>query len=167
VRSYKGTTVRIDNTDAEGRLVLADTLTYVQKQYAPQTIVDFATLTGACVIALGEYVSGLFCNDEKLASGLISAGEAVDERCWRMPLLEEYAEELKGKECDLHSMGKGRYGGACTAAAFLSHFVDEGRQWAHVDIAGTGMASAPRGYVCANGTGYGVQLVVKYLQSSM
>eukprot|EP00762_Andalucia_godoyi_P004593 ANDGO_05104.mRNA.1 putative cytosol aminopeptidase len=164
LRSHRGLSVRIDNTDAEGRLCLADAMSYVQStDKSVDQIVDVATLTGACAVALGEYCGGMFANDDATAAALSDIGVRVDERVWRMPILDEHVDEIKGKECDLHSMGKGRYGGACTAAAFLSQFVYDGVKWCHLDIAGAGMASAPRGYVCANGTGFGVSLLTEYV----
>lgn len=162
--SMKGTTVSIQNTDAEGRLVLADSMTWLQKNYSGITsFVDLATLTGAMAISLSEYFAGAFSNSDSLIAELQDAASRSHEKIWRMPLSEEYAEELKGKECDLHSTGKGRYGGACTAAAFLQHFMEPSVNWCHIDIAGTGMASAPRDFVCANGTGWGVDLLTKWL----
>jgi leucyl aminopeptidase len=138
VTTMSGQTVEILNTDAEGRLILCDALTYVER-FKPAAVVDIATLTGACVIALGHQHSGLFCSDDALAEQLLAAGEAALDTCWRMPLDEEYAEALKSNFADMGNVG-GRAGGAITAACFLRKFT--GRYpWAHLDIAGTAWKS--------------------------
>jgi leucyl aminopeptidase len=165
VSSHKGISVEIGNTDAEGRLVLADALSYVQRRYAPARIVDTATLTGACVVALGEYAAGLFSNDDALSAALRGAGERAGERAWPMPILDEHDAELEGHFADVRSIGKGRMGGACTAAAFLRRFVDEGTPWAHIDIAGPAMYSEQRGHMCKGGTGFGAQLLAEFVLS--
>ena len=139
LRSAMGMTVEVGNTDAEGRLCLGDALWYVQEHHSPDTVIDVATLTGACVVALGEYTAGLFTNDDHLAKALADAGDGCFERCWRLPILPEHTEELKGGYADLRSIGAGREGGSCTAAAFLGEFVRDGVAWAHLDIAGAGM----------------------------
>lgn len=152
------------NCDAEGRLILADTLSYVQKEYPLDSIIDICTLTGAICVALGEYTAGLFTNDDEMAQALKEAGDRVRERCWRMPIEEEHIMELKNSlHADLRSMGIGREGGACTAAAFLMQFIQDDLSWAHLDIAGTGMYSRPVDWVPSGGTGYGVQLLVEWL----
>lgn len=141
IESHKGLSVLIGNTDAEGRLALADALSYGQSKYQPHTIVDVATLTGACVVALGEYASGLFYNDDGLRDELVAAADATFERVWPMPIFPEHEDELKTAQADVSSTGAGRYGGACTAAAFLRKFVDSkdgAVRWAHLDIAGPG-----------------------------
>jgi len=166
IKSYKGATVEICNTDAEGRLILADGLAYVQRHYKPSTVVDLATLTGACVIALGEYAAGLFTNDDILRDQFIKSGESVFERAWPLPIFPEHSEELKGTHSDLKNTGKGRYGGACTAAAFLKEFVEPGTKWAHLDIAGPAMTSESRGPIPKGGTGFGVQLLLQWLLQS-
>jgi leucyl aminopeptidase len=164
--SYKGFTVQNNNTDAEGRLCLADSMTHVQRTFAGvDTLFDFATLTGACVVALGSYAAGFYCTDETIASDMAALGTVTDERVWRMPLYPEYNEEIHANDqCDLNSTGKGPGGGSCTAAAFLSNFVEEGVEWAHFDIAGAAMAKAPRGHVNSGGNGWGVELIVRYIQ---
>ena len=139
IKSMKGPSVRVDNTDAEGRLALADAMWYGQQRYKPHTVVDLATLTGACVIALGDYIAGAWSNDATLSQLLVDAGKDASEPVWPMPLLDEYKAELRTPQADLKSTGAGRGAGACTAAAFLSNFVDEGVNWAHLDIAGTAM----------------------------
>lgn len=166
IRSRKGTTVRVANTDAEGRLVLADAIDWAQDRFKPHTVIDLATLTGACVGALGEYIAGLFSNDDALAASLCAAGNAVHERCWRLPILDEHRSELKCDEADLNSMG-GKYGGAITAAAFLEHFVHPGVRWAHIDIAGPAMASTSRAWIPRGGTGFGVQLLLKFIDPEL
>lgn len=173
MRSKKGLTVLNGNTDAEGRLVLADTLYAVQERHRPHTIIDLATLTGACCIALGEYAGGAFSNSKALREAVIAAGATRGETLWAMPILPEHRAELTSEPlADLKSTGKGRYGGACTAAAFLENFIGlkeekpvEGAAeaakpaWLHLDIAGPGM-------VGGQGTGFGVLAVAQYLLSA-
>ena len=164
IRSHKGLTVEIKNTDAEGRLVLADALSFAQSRRAPHTIIDLATLTGACIVGLGEYAAGQFCNNGAMRAGLAAASEARFERLWPMPIFPEHREEIRAAGmADLQSTGAGRYGGSCTAAAFLENFVGEGVAWAHLDIAGPAMYSRARGHMNAGGTGFGVQVVAEYL----
>jgi leucyl aminopeptidase len=134
VTSSSGQTVEILNTDAEGRLVLCEALTYARR-YDPAVVVDIATLTGACVVALGAHHAGCMSNDDALARELVAAGQRSDDRCWHLPLTEEYADQLKSNFADFANIG-GREGGAITAAAFLGKFT-QGLKWAHLDIAGT------------------------------
>jgi leucyl aminopeptidase len=134
VTSMSGQTVEILNTDAEGRLILCDALTYAER-YEPVAVIDIATLTGACVIALGHVVSGMYANDDALADELISAGQTSYDRVWRMPLWEDYQEQLKSNFADFANIG-GRPGGSITAACFLWRFARKFK-WAHLDIAGT------------------------------
>ena len=138
VTTLSGQTVEILNTDAEGRLILCDALTY-DERYEPSAVIDIATLTGACVIALGHVVSGLFANDESLARDILAAGELVHDRAWRLPLHDEYQEQLKSSFADFANIG-GRPAGAVTAACYLSRFTKKFR-WAHLDIAGTAWKS--------------------------
>ena len=133
--SASGQTIEVQNTDAEGRLVLCDVLWYAQKHYAPTAIVDLATLTGAIVIGLGHHHAGLFSNDDTLAGQLTDAGLAEGERVWRLPLGPEYDRQLKSKFADMRNIG-GRAAGSITAAQFLQRFINEGQVWAHLDIAG-------------------------------
>jgi len=164
IRSYKGLTVEIGNTDAEGRLVLADGFTYLQRHYKPETIVDLATLTGACIVALGEYSAGIFSNDERLSTSLYQSGENTFERLWKLPIYEEHIQEItKNDHSDLKNIGKGRYGGASTAAAFLQQFIETGVKWAHIDIAGPAMYSEKRGHMPKGGTGFGCQLLIDWI----
>ncbi len=156
VRSMSGQTVEVLNTDAEGRLILADALTYVRR-FKPATVIDVATLTGACVVALGAHFAGLMSADPQLTDELASAGERADDRAWRMPLAEEYAEQLKSNFADMANTG-GREGGAITAACFLSKFA-QGLRWAHLDIAGVAwLTGAQKG-----STGRPVPLLVDFL----
>ncbi|HET9679508.1 MAG TPA: leucyl aminopeptidase [Gammaproteobacteria bacterium] len=154
--SMSGKTIEILNTDAEGRLILCDALTYVER-YKPATVVDMATLTGACVIALGSHATGLFSQDDKLAAALLAAGETTTDRAWRMPLWDDYQSELKSNFADLANVG-GREGGAITAACFLANFTKKYR-WAHLDIAGTAWHSGAK----KGATGRPVSLLVQYL----
>ncbi|KAL7679647.1 putative peptidase M17, leucine aminopeptidase/peptidase B [Plasmopara halstedii] len=164
VKSHKGITVENNNTDAEGRLVLGDAMSYIQKEYKPNKIIDVATLTGACMIALGEHCAGLFSNSDDLAHKLEKAGTECHERCWRLPILPEHTAALKGSQSDSRSTGRSRHGGACTAAAFLQQFVYEGVDWAHLDIAGPSNYNAAKSYFPKGATGFGVQLLYTYLK---
>merc|ERR1711871_338374 len=142
-------------------------MTYTQQKYpGVHTVVDVATLTGAMVVALGEYFGGVFTPDDALAADLNRLGKECDEEIWRMPLGPLYTKELEHPECDLASTGKGRAGGSCTAAAFLEHFVEKGVKWAHIDIAGVGMIEAARGHRAKGGTGWGVQLLTRWLEEN-
>jgi leucyl aminopeptidase len=134
VTSMSGQTVEILNTDAEGRLVLCDALHYARR-FEPGVIIDIATLTGACVVALGAHHTGVMSNDDELAQELVAAGRRADDRAWQLPVTEEYGDQLKSNFADLANIG-GREGGALTAAAFLGKFT-KGMKWAHLDIAGT------------------------------
>ena len=156
--SMSGQTIEILNTDAEGRLVLCDALTYAER-FKPTVVVDIATLTGACVIALGGVRSGLFSPHDALASALAAAGEASQDLCWRMPLDEEYAEGLKTGFADVANVA-GRAGGAITAAKFLQRFTEK-FPWAHLDIAGTAWKSG----AAKGATGRPVGLLVEYLMA--
>ena len=141
VTSMSGQTIEVLNTDAEGRLVLADVLWYAQERFKPRFIVDLATLTGAIIVALGKEYAGLFSNDDRLAGELSEAGEVTGEKVWRMPLGKAYDKLIDSKTADMKNIG-GRYGGAITAAQFLQRFVKD-TPWAHLDIAGTGDGLRP------------------------
>ncbi len=156
VATMSGQTVEILNTDAEGRLILCDAITY-SRRFNPAAVVDVATLTGACVIALGNHYSGLMSNNEALADSLESAGIRADDRAWRMPVGEEYAEQLKSNFADIANIG-GREGGACTAASYLWKFAKDLR-WAHLDVAGTAWLGGSQ----KGGTGRPVPLLVDFL----
>ncbi|HXV41034.1 MAG TPA: leucyl aminopeptidase [Steroidobacteraceae bacterium] len=156
VRSMSGKTIEVLNTDAEGRLILCDGISFARR-FKPRAVVDIATLTGACVVALGGHYCGLFSPDEKLAAALAAAGERADDRAWRMPVAEEYAELLKSNFADLANVA-GREGGAITAACFLWKFTD-GLRWAHLDIAGTAYLTGSQ----KGSTGRPVPLLVDWL----
>ncbi|MGA8277924.1 MAG: leucyl aminopeptidase [Rhodanobacteraceae bacterium] len=156
VTTMSGLTVEVLNTDAEGRLILCDALTYVQK-FDPQIIIDAATLTGACVVALGKHASGLMTNDEELAGQLLGAGTRTQDRAWRLPLWDDYQSQLDSAFADVANIG-GKYGGAITAGCFLSRFT-KGYRWAHLDIAGSAWDEGRKGM----GTGRPVPLLSQYL----
>ena len=158
VKAMSGTTVEILNTDAEGRLALCDALHYA-KRFKPAATIDVATLTGACVVALGSYASGLFSNDDRLAEQLLSAGQSCNDRAWRLPLWSDYDEGMKSNFADIANIGGGREAGCITAARFLARFVDDDSPWAHLDIAGT----AWRGGRRKGATGRPVGLLSQYL----
>jgi leucyl aminopeptidase len=161
IRSLSGQTIEILSTDAEGRLILADALTYAH-QYAPAAIIDVATLTGACVIALGNHVIGMMGNNEKLKKKIESAGESTGERVWELPLWDDYHELIKSDIADLKNTG-GRAGGAITAAAFLSNFVGD-IPWVHLDIAGPAWLTQDKFYTPKGASGIGVRLLTYFLQ---
>jgi leucyl aminopeptidase len=157
VTSYSGQTVEVINTDAEGRLVLADLLAYVIERYEPHAVVDLATLTGAMVMALAHEYAGMFSNDDALAESLMSAGAAVDEKLWRFPLHDAYDKMLESHIADMKNIGP-REAGAISAAQFLKRFVGD-TPWAHLDIAGTAWTDKARPTVPKGATGYGVRLL--------
>ncbi len=157
VTTMSGQTIEIINTDAEGRLVLADVLHYVNKRFKPKFMVDLATLTGAIMVALGQEYAGLFANDDKLAGRLVKAGQETGERVWRMPLGPEYDKMIDSKFADMKNTG-GRHGGSITAAQLLQRFVDK-TPWAHLDIAGTGMGAPQTDINKSWGSGFGVRLL--------
>ncbi|OED37239.1 hypothetical protein AB834_01965 [PVC group bacterium (ex Bugula neritina AB1)] len=163
-QSYSGKTVQILNTDAEGRLILADALAYVCEKYAPKELIDVATLTGAVMVALGTDVAGLFSNDDVLAEDLFEVGEETHERLWRMPIYPQHTQAMMGEFADLNNIARGGAAGSITAAAFLQEFVEE-TSWAHLDIAGVAYRKTPMtGYVPKNATGFGVRLLLKWLE---
>jgi leucyl aminopeptidase len=156
VTSLSGQTVEILNTDAEGRLILCDALTYVER-FRPAAVIDIATLTGACVIALGHVATGLFANDAGLAREITAAGDAAQDRVWQMPLWDDYQEQLKSNFADFANIG-GRPAGAVTAACFLARFTKQ-YKWAHLDIAGTAWKSGKE----KGATGRPVPLLTQFL----
>lgn len=163
ITTMSGITVDIGNTDAEGRLILADALTYAKREYDPDVIIDLATLTGACIVALGMKVAGMFSNDDALAEELFKAGQAAGEKVWRLPLWDEYAEQIKSDVADVSNTGS-KGAGTITAAKFLQNFVEGHEHWAHIDIAGPAFA-AKGGSSSSGGTGFGVRLIVELLKS--
>jgi leucyl aminopeptidase len=158
VTSMSGQTIEVLNTDAEGRLILCDALTWTQREYKPKQIIDMATLTGACVIALGNHTSGLMGNDDTLQHALKLAGETSYDRVWRLPLFDEYDEQLKSNFADMGNIG-GREAGTITAACFLKRFIENDTPWAHLDIAGTAWISGAK----KGASGRPVPLLVQYL----
>ncbi len=158
VTSMSGQTIEVINTDAEGRLVLCDAMTWVQKKYKPAVMVDLATLTGAMIVALGSEHGGMFANDDGLADQLLAAGKAAGDPLWRMPLGAAYDKLIDSPIADMKNVGP-REGGSITAAQFLQRFVDDGVKWAHLDIAGMVWASKPGAVWDKGATGYGVRLL--------
>ena len=161
LKLHSGTSVEIVTTDAEGRLILADALSYARR-YEPAAVLDCATLTGACRVALGDHASGLMGNDEDLISEVQTAGEASGERAWPLPLFEEYTEQIKGDVADIKNSG-GRHGGALTAGAFLKEFANS-YPWAHLDIAGTAYGKKGNAYTTKGATGAPARLLVEFLR---
>lgn len=165
LKACNGKTIEVLNTDAEGRLVLADALAYVTKKYKPQVAVDLATLTGACIVALGTSASGLLGNDQELLDKIIAAGVKTHERAWQLPLWEEYGELLKSDIADVKNVVSNDAGiaGTITGASFIANFVEPGVKWAHLDIAGTAFNDRESGYLGKGATGVGVRLLVQLL----
>jgi leucyl aminopeptidase len=157
VKSYSGQTIEVLNTDAEGRLVLADVLWYAQEKFDPRFMVDMATLTGAIIVALGHEHAGMFCNDDDLAQKLEAAGIATGEKLWRMPMGKAYDKQLKSDIADMKNI-TGRPGSSITAAQFLARFVNE-KPWAHLDIAGTAWATKDAAITPKGATAFGVRLL--------
>lgn len=167
VKSLSGKTIEIHNTDAEGRLVLADTLTYVQQQYKPKAIIDLATLTGAMMVALGAAYCGVFANDDDLWAKMADASDHSGEKLWRMPLDEVYRKEMESDIADLKNLGTAsRFAGACTAAGFLEAFIEPQTQWSHMDIAGVAWAKMARSiYPSKGATGFGVRVLNRLVEA--
>lgn len=165
--AMNGKTVEVLNTDAEGRLILADALAYVEEKVDPDTIIDLATLTGAVVVALGHELSGMFASTERLRDDLTAAGMATGERVWPLPLLDVHKDFLKGVVADLRNISTPDMGAGSTAgAAFLSNFVDERTEWCHLDIAGTAWGGVQRDWVGGpQGSGVGTRLLIEYLET--
>ncbi len=164
VKIMNGKTVEILNTDAEGRMVLADALSYAVEKVKPDAMIDLATLTGACVVALGEEVAGLFASHQQLADDLLKAAVDTGESLWQLPLVDEYRDHMKGTISDLKNIGGGRWGGAITAALFLQEFTDSTIPWAHLDIAGPAFAEKELALSPVGGTGFGVRALLSYLR---
>ncbi len=159
VKSMSGQTIEIVNTDAEGRLVLADVIWYAAQRFKPKFMVDLATLTGAIIVALGQEYAGMFSNNDQLADRLTKAGVETGELVWRMPLAPEYDKMIDSKFADMKNTGGSRWGGAITAAQFIKRFVDDKTPWAHLDIAGTGFDSRQTDINKSWGSGWGVRLL--------
>ncbi len=164
VKAMSGTTIEVLNTDAEGRLVLADALWYAQTRFKPDVVIDLATLTGAIIIALGQTYAGLFSNDDALAQQLSDAGYRQGEKLWRLPLDKDYDKMIDSKTADIKNIGGGRNAGSITAAQFLQRFIKDGTSWAHIDIAGVAMGS-PRSPISPGwGSGFGVRLLDEFVR---
>jgi len=164
ITMYNGVTVEITNTDAEGRLVLADALTYAEKELGATAIVDLATLTGGVVVALGHFCAGWFCNDEGLTRSLEAAACESGERMWKLPLWKEHRDFMRGQHADLINSNPARSAHPIQGAAFLSYFVGEKTPWAHIDIAGVGNVDSPNDLLVAGPTGWGVRLLADWVE---
>jgi len=166
VATLAGLNVEILNTDAEGRMALCDALCYAQRRFTPDILVDIATLTGACAVALGSQIAGLFCTDAALSEHLQTLGAAVSDHLWPLPLWEPYKEFLKSEVADLANIGP-REGGAINAAVFLQQFVEQDVRWAHIDMAGTDRIEKGNAFAPVGGSGYGVRLLVELARTTM
>ena len=164
VKSYSGKTVEILNTDAEGRLVLADALTFTEEKFKPKFIVDLATLTGAIIVSLGSEYAGLFSNDDKLSQQLVESGEQVEEKVWRMPLNKNYDKLIDSKNADMQNINYVGGAGSTTAAQFLQRFILDKTPWAHLDIAGMAFSKYGGALNSGGATGYGVRLLNKLIE---
>ena len=163
IKSYKGTNVEVLNTDAEGRLVLADIITYGSELYKPKVIIDFATLTGAILVALGQNYAGLFSNDDELAEQLYKSGINTNEKVWRMPMDSDFDKMISSQFVDLKNISSGRYAGATTAAQFIERFVPPKTKWAHLDIAGTTWKNQGDVFNRPGATGFGLLLMADFV----
>ena len=166
VKSYSGKTIEILNTDAEGRLVLADALTFTEKKFKPKLIVDLATLTGAIIVSLGSEYAGLFSNDDKLSKQLLEAGEKVDEKLWRMPLHKNFDKLINSKNADMQNINYVGGAGSTTAAQFLQRFILNKTPWAHLDIAGMAFSKYGGALNSGGATGYGVKLLNQLIEDN-
>ncbi len=166
VTSMSGQTIEVINTDAEGRLVLCDVLTFAQRGFNPSAIIDLATLTGAMIVSLGHEYGGMFANDEALAAKIDKAGKASGDKVWRFPLGKAYDKLIDSAIADMKNMGA-RYGGSITAAQFLQRFIEDGRPWAHLDIAGMVWADKPGATWDKGATGYGVRLMDTFVRDNL
>jgi leucyl aminopeptidase len=166
VTSMSGQTVEVINTDAEGRLVLCDCITWVQKEYSPTAVIDLATLTGAMIISLGHEHGGIFANDDGLADKLLSAGTASGDKLWRMPLGPAYDKLIDSPIADMKNVGP-REGGSITAAQFILRYIEKGTPWAHLDIAGMVWASKPGATWDKGATGYGVRVLDRFVRDNL
>jgi len=166
VTSMSGQTVEVLNTDAEGRLVLGDAITWTQREFSPSLIVDLATLTGAMIISLGHEYGGMFANDDDLAADLAEAGAAVGDKLWRMPLSPAYDKLIDSPISDMKNLGP-REGGSITAAQFIKRFVENDTPWAHLDIAGMVWSDKPGRTWDKGATGYGVRLLDRFVRNTL
>jgi len=166
VKSYSGKTIEVLNTDAEGRLVLADAITYTEKKFKPKFIIDLATLTGAIIVSLGSEYAGLFSNNDKLSKEIIIAGEKVEEKLWRMPLHKNYDKLINSKNADMQNINYVGGAGSTTAAQFLQRFIIDGTPWAHLDIAGMAFSKYGGALNSGGATGFGVRLLNKLIEEN-
>ena len=166
VKSYSGKTIEILNTDAEGRLVLADALTFTERKYKPKFIIDLATLTGAIIVSLGSEYAGLFSNNDKLSNQLIKSGEKVGEKLWRMPLHENFDKLINSKNADMQNINYVGGAGSTTAAQFLQRFILNKTPWAHLDIAGMAFSKYGGALNSGGATGYGVRLLSQLIEDN-
>ena len=166
IKSYSGKTIEIRNTDAEGRLILADALSYGVETYKPEYTIDFATLTGACVIALGDRYAGLMGNNESLMDKIKKSGDKTEELVWQLPIHDDFRESMKGQVADLRNIDNGTssFAGTSKAAAFLEYFVNKSK-WAHLDIAGVAYNEKPKAVDQPFATGYGVRMMLDFLEN--
>lgn len=169
IKTYSGKTIEITNTDGEGRLILADAISYAVQKYAPEYLIDVATLTGACMIALGDRYAGLFSNDRALSDKLQEAGDEVDELLWPLPIHKEHSEKMKGYYADLRNSDTGfeRQAGASKGAAFIKEFIGKDTKWAHLDIAGPAFTTDPKKYEQKGATGFGVRALLRFLEKGL
>jgi len=166
VKSYSGKTIEVLNTDAEGRLVLADALTFTEKKFKPKFMIDLATLTGAIIVSLGSEYAGLFSNDDKLSKQILNAGEKVEEKLWRMPLHKNYDKLMNSKNADMQNINYVGGAGSTTAAQFLQRFVLNKTPWAHLDIAGMAFSKYGGALNSGGATGFGVRLLNKLIEEN-
>jgi leucyl aminopeptidase len=166
VTTMSGQTVEVINTDAEGRLVLADAVTYVQRKFNPKTIIDLATLTGAILISLGHEYAGLFTPDDELADKLLKAASESGDKLWRMPLAEPFDRLIDSPIADVKNVGP-REGGSITAAQFIKRFIDDDVKWAHLDIAGMAWSDKPSSTFDKGATGFGVRLIDQFVADNL
>ena len=166
VKSYSGKTIEVLNTDAEGRLVLADAITFTEKKFKPSFIIDLATLTGAIVVALGSEYAGLFSNNDNLSKQLFDAGDKVEEKVWRLPLHENYDKLMNSKNADMQNINYVGGAGSTTAAQFLQRFIINKTPWAHLDIAGMAFSKYAGSLNSSGATGYGVRLLDKFVEDN-
>ena len=166
VKSYSGKTIEILNTDAEGRLVLADAISFTERKFKPKLMIDLATLTGAIVVALGSEYAGLFSNNDKLSDQIYDAGVKVDEKVWRLPLHENYDKLMNSRNADMQNINYVGGAGSTTAAQFLQRFVLNKTPWAHLDIAGMAFSKYAGALNSSGATGYGVRLLNKFVEDN-
>jgi leucyl aminopeptidase len=166
VTSMSGQTIEVINTDAEGRLVLCDALTYVQREFAPSAIVNLATLTGAIIVSLGHEYGGMFANNDDLAAKLDIAGRGSGDKLWRFPLSPAYDKLIDSQIADMKNTGP-RFGGSITAAQFLQRYIENGTAWAHLDIAGVVWADKPGATWDRGATGFGVRLLDRFVRDNL